>query len=492
MTTTTAASTTTTGAIQTATQQLLTSLNTGSGVDTSTLVTSLVAAEFAAKSDALTSKAAALTTQISGIATLKSTITNFAAAVDGLVSGGTLVTQPSSSNTAVLAATAQSGAKLAGLSSSITVSQLAGNQATRTTNPVASRSTAIGSGSFTLSLGTATYSADGAAMTGFAAGGGTPVTIDVTDASLDTIASAINAKGAGVTASVVTDANGGAYLSLKGQTGAAQAFTLAASSDPSGNLAQFAVGPDATGTAVSASAQNAKLTVDGVAVERATNTIGDLVTGVNLQLAATSATAVSLTSTSPTAALSSAVSNLVDTYNQVLAAVRTQTDPATGALKSDPAATALLRTLKALTSKVLLTGSAVETNGPSRLSELGVGTNKDGTLTVNAKTLARQLANFPRSVEAMFSSGNPTGLGATLDTLSADAIGTITGLGASNVRYTAAQSTLSDAQTKISTAKDKETTRLTQLYSAMNSKVAAYKSTQTFLTNQVAAWNKSG
>jgi flagellar hook-associated protein 2 len=489
--TTTTGTATSTGAIQTATQQLLTSLGTGSGVDTSSLVTSLVSAEFATKTDALAAKASTLTTQISGLATLKSTITGFASALDGLVSGGTLATQPASSNTSVLTATALPGAKLTNLSGAITVSQLAGAQAARSTAAVASRSTVIGSGTFTLTLGTATYSADGSSMTGFAAGGGTPVTIDVTNASLDGIASAINAKGAGLSASVVTDASGAAYLSLKGQTGAAQAFTLAATSDPSGTLSQFAVGPGATGTAIAAPAQNAKLTVDGVAVERAGNTVSDLVAGVKLQLAGTSTTPVALTSTSPAAALSSAVGNFVDTYNQVLAAVQAQTDPKTGALRSDPAAAGLLRSLKALTSKVLLTGGNVEANGPTRLSELGVGTNKDGTLSVNTATLTRQLAKFPASVEAMFSPTNLTGIGATLDSLSSTAISSVTGLGASTATYTAAQGSVSDQQDKLSAARDKETTRLTQLYSAMNSKVAAYKSTQTFLTNQVAAWNKS-
>lgn len=490
MTTTTSASSTT-AAIQTATQQLLTSLGTGSGVDTSSLVTSLVSAEFATKTDALTTKATTLTNQLSGVSTLKSTITSFASALDGLVSGGTLVTQPVSSNSSVLSATALPGAKLAGLSSSITVSQLAGMQSVRTTTAVPDRTAAIGSGTFKLTLGTATYSSDGTQMTGFTAGSGTPVTIDVTNASLDDIASAINAQNAGVTASVVTDADGSAYLSMKGQTGAAQAFTLAATSDPSGNLAQFSVGPGATGTAVTAEAQNAKITVDGVSVERASNTVSDLVQGVKLQLTGTSTSAVSLTSSSPTAALSSAVSDFVDTYNQVLAAVQAQTDAKTGALASDPAARSLLNALKGLTSTVLLSGSDAETNGPTRLSELGVATNKDGTLSVDAATLTRELAKFPKSVEAMFSADNKTGLGATLDALSTSAISTVTGLGASTATYTAQQSTVSDAQAKLQTDESNETTRLTQQYAAMNSKVAAYKSTQTFLTNQIAAWNKS-
>jgi flagellar hook-associated protein 2 len=32
---------------------------------------------------------------------------------------------------------------------------------------------------------------------------------------------------------------------------------------------------------------------------------------------------------------------------------------------------------------------------------------------------------------------------------------------------------------------------MTQQFAKMDAKVAAYKSTQTFLTNQIAAWNKS-
>jgi flagellar hook-associated protein 2 len=58
-------------------------------------------------------------------------------------------------------------------------------------------------------------------------------------------------------------------------------------------------------------------------------------------------------------------------------------------------------------------------------------------------------------------------------------------------RYTKAQTELTDAQAKITTQSDAMSTRLTQQFSTMNSKVAAYKATQTFMTNQIAAWNKS-
>ncbi len=483
---TTTSSTSTTGAITGATQQLLSSLNTGSGVDTNALVTGLVKAEFAARNDALTTQASTLTSQISGVSTLKSTITGFASALQTLATGGTVTTQPVSSNTGVLTAIALPGAALSGLSRAITVTRLAAAQATRTADghAFASRTAATFTGTLTLSVGS--QASDGSVSDANAA------TLSFTQAtSLDDVAKAINGAGKGVSATVVTDADGKAYLSLKGQEGAAHAFTLTTDGDAS--LADLAVGPNATGTTTTTAAADAALTVDGIAVTRPSNAISDLVDGVKLQLTGISTGAVQLTSTTPTAALSQAVSNFVDTYNQVLSTVNGLTDPKTGALRADPAAQALLRSLHGLTSRTLLTGAAVEAGGPTTLSELGMATQRDGTLTVNNATLTRTLAKFPKSVEAMFAltSGSSNGITAALNSVSLNATSLVTGLGASATRYTKAQGDVTDAQTKLSTQSDAETTRLTQQFANMNSKVAAYKSTQTFLTNQVAAWNKS-
>lgn len=497
---------------QTAAQSLLTSLNSGSGVDTASLVTSLVQAQFAAKTAALTTKSDALTAQISGVSSLKSAITGFSSALDSLVSGGTLATQPTSSNTNVLNATALPGAKLAGVSSSITVGQLAGAQATRTMTAVSDRTAAtMGSGSFTLSVGTRVngteeYQAPNPDYDSsdpdspqtitktrdtWSVSGGKSVTIDVTDGSLDSIAAAINAQRAitGVSASVVTDADGSAYLSMKGATGAAQAFTLTASAGSSDALKALTVGGSATGTSVTAPAQNAKLTVDGIAVERSSNSISDLVTGVKLDLTGVSTTAVTLGSTTPASAMTQAVADVVETYNQVLAIVTKETDPATGSLRADPAAAALLRSLKGLTLKSLVPGGGT----PSTLAELGVTTNRDGTLALDSAKLATAVATAPDAIEAMFapSANNAFGLSSVMKAISMSATSTTYGLGASESRYTSAQSDIAEAQDKIADQSEQMTTRLTQQYASMNARVSAYKSTQTFLTNQIAAWNKS-
>ena len=458
-------------AVNTATQALLTGLSAGSGVDTGTLVTSLVAAQFAARTATLKSKSDTLTAQISGVASLKSTMTGFSTALANLVKGGSLQTQPTSSNAAVLSATAQSGAKLSGLSASVTVTRLATGQVARTTSAVAAadRTKSLGTGALTLNIGE-----------------GADIAIDIGDGSIDAVAAGINASKSGVTASVVTDAAGGAYLSVKGATGSANAFTLKGADGDA-----LDIGGSATKTSLVSTAQNAKLTVDGIDVERPSNTVGDLVAGVTLQLSGVSTVPVSLTSTPPTDALTQAVNDVVTTYNEVLKTITEQTDPITGNLRADPAAKSLLSSLKALTSRPLVGGAVAGL--PRTLSELGVATNTDGTLRVDATLLAKQLAAYPDTVESMFapSGTNALGLSATLTALTTSATSTLTGLGASTVRYTAAQSDVTEQQDKVTDQSAQLTTRLTQQYASMNSRVSAYKSTQTFLTGQIAQWNKS-
>lgn len=482
---------TTTNVVKSATQSLLTSLKTGSGVDTASLVTSLVQAQFAQKTAALTAQADTLTAQVSAAGSLKSTMSNFSAALATLVKGGTLATQPVSSNGSVLGAAALPGATLAGLSRTVTVDRLASAQSVRTTNPIADRTAVIGSGTFTLDFGQASYSADGATMTAFTADPARSLTIDVTSASLDDIATAINAKKAGVTATVITDGTGGAYLSLKGATGTNQAFTLTATSDPGGTLSQFNAGLGATSTSVTSTAGNAQLTVDGIKVERASNSVSDLIDGVKLQLNQVSPVPVTLSSSPPTAALKQAVNDFVDTYNLAFAQIKEQTDPKTGVLRSDTAARALLTSLQGLTSSALSYGVAAGV--PNSLAAVGVRTNRDGTLQVDSAALDKALADSPDAVEAMFaySSIGLNGLSAQLDKITTTATSVIFGLGASVTRYTAAQSSLAKQQATLTDQSDQLTQRLTQQFASMNSKISAYKATQSFLDNQIKAWNQS-
>ncbi|WP_284054389.1 flagellar filament capping protein FliD [Stakelama marina] len=471
---------------------IVSTLGGGSGIDTTALVKSLVDAQFSAKNDTLDKRAKTLDAQISGISKIKNAVSDFASALEALTKGGTLQSQPTSSDTGIVKASALSGAKLYGFSGSIEVQQLAAAQ-TANTGVIADPTAAVGKGTLTLTFGTATVSSG--SMTSFTAGSGTPVniTIDDTNSSLNGIASAINAAQAGVTATVLSDSSG-ARLVLKGKTGADQAFTLKATEDSTApGLSALDIGPGASGTTIGNVAQDAIVKADGVTLQRSSNSISDLYNGVQLDLvAAKPGTTVSLASAPATDALRNAVNDYVDTYNQLVGMVKQETDPKTGTLSGDSAARNLLDSLSKMTLTNLVNDGS---GGPQTLAEIGAATNRDGTLKVDAAQLSDALTNHADAVEKMFSPGllsTGDGLSAALRSVADRSTSVIYGLGASAARYTKAQSDITAQQDKASADADAMRTRLTQQFASMDAKVAAYKSTQTFLTQQIAAWNSKG
>lgn len=462
-------------------------LGSGSGIDISALVGGLVDAQFANKTQVFTQRQETLKAQISAASELKSGITGFDTALKSLIKTGTLATAPVSSNASILKASLLSGGTITGLPTAVEVRQLATSQVASAT-AVTDKSAAIGTGKLTLTFGAATVT-DGE-MTAFTAGAAAPIDITITSAnsSLTGIAAAINAKNAGVTASILSDSDG-ARLVVKSATGASQAFTLTATEDVGAEgLAALNIGVGATGTAINTSAQDAVVAIDGVAVRRAGNSILDLVPGVRLDLVAASVgTKVTISAEAPTAALGQAVGDVVDTYNELLARLKVATNNIDGPLKSDAAAKSLLRSLQNLSMATLVPGAAEGT--PSTLSGIGVATNRDGSLRLDATRLASSIATYGSAVEAMFKSG--AGLSAALTTIANAASNREYGLGASEARYTAAQTSLSIDQEKAAAAAESMRTRMTRQFAGMDSAVAAYKSTQSFLENQVKAWNSN-
>ena len=498
--TTTSATGSTSSTTASATQSILKALSAGSGIDTASLADQLVAAQFANQEDALTAKGTKLTAEISAVSMLKADITSFSSSLQTLIKGGTLQSQPTVSTSGIVNVTGIAGAKLAGLSASLEVKQLAAAQSAAT-GVIADPTANLGGGTLTLTLGTATV-ANGQ-MSAFTAGSVAPVdiAIDPAHSSLKDIAAAINAAGAGVTATIVSDADG-ARLMLKGATGADQAFTLAAAEDPATpGLAALNVGVGATGTTIGAAAQDALVALDGVTLKRSSNSFSDLIAGVQIDLvSAKPGTVVSIGSARPTAALSQSVGDFVDTYNQMIAEVNSDTDAQTGALAQDDAARNMKRMLAKLTLTPLIAPSG--DGAPTTLAEIGVGTNKDGTLTLDQEQLSNALTRWPDQVEAMFAdvTGTITSAGGTnvtsgrgllgaLGSISAAASSSTFGLSASLAKYQKAQSDLGDQNTALKDKEDAMHARLVQQFASMDAKVASYKSTQTFLQQQIDAWN---
>jgi flagellar hook-associated protein 2 len=360
-------------------------LGAGSGLDIQALVTDLANAARAPKETLIASREAANQAKISGLAQVSSAIDSFASALTSLISGGTLFSQPSVSDSSVFTASALAGSRIGNLAASVEVRQLAQAQTSASTY-LASGTTAVGEGTLTITVG-----------------GGTPVdiTIDSTNNNLNGLAKAINDKNAGVTASVVTDSNG-ARLVVKGKTGAANAFTLAVPGGTTSGLERFAT--DAMTTPLAA--QDAIVRLDGVEVLRSTNSFSDLITGVQIDLkSAKPDVPVSVGVARPTAAISQGVQDFVSAYNELMNLIAEQTRAGAageaGALRGDIGVRELQRRLSALPTTILSSTG----DGPHTLAELGVRTNRDGSLGVDGSRLAAVLASDPDGVEALFNPG---------------------------------------------------------------------------------------
>ncbi|MFW2829618.1 flagellar filament capping protein FliD [Sphingomonas sp. ID0503] len=382
---------------------IATTLGVGSGIDTTQLVTNLVSAQREAKDTIFKAKTEKLTTQISGISQLKSGILNFSTALTSLIAGGTLTTQPTTSDANAISVAGIAGVKPSGAASQIEVKQLAAAQSV-SSKAFADANTPLGTGKLTFTFGNATVDSATSTMTGFdakALPAAISIDIDSSNNSLSGIAAAINKQATGMTATVVSDATG-ARLVIKGATGDAAAFTINATETAGAEgLAQLNYGPGATsGAVLNQAAGDAIVTFDGLTVRRPSNSISDLVTGATLTLKSVTTSKVVIGSSQPTSSLSAAVSDFVGAYNELLGIVAEQTDKDTGSLNGDSSVRTMMSMLAKLTSTPLVAGGS-----PSTLAELGVSTNRDGTLSVDTGRLNKAVAANPAAVEAMF---NPT------------------------------------------------------------------------------------
>jgi flagellar hook-associated protein 2 len=481
---TTTSSTSASSVAASAASTLITSLGSGSGVDMSALATNLATAEFAARLDRLSTKADTLKQQISDAGTIKSMMTSLASSLGARVRTGDLSPQPQVANAAVASGTL-SGTGTQGGSYALEVTRLADTQV-MTSPAYAGASSTVGAGTLTLRFGTTTASSFTQDT------GHTPVNIAVpAGSSLSDVAKAINAAGAGVTA-YVANGSAGAQLVLKGQQGASNGFVLDAAEDPASpglsNLAWAAGGDPAR---LVRGAHDAALTVDGVAVTSASNTITDAIPGVTLKLTGTNVGAPTTVGFSDSAsAISSAMSDLTEALNGIIGTLNTSTNAQTGDLARDGGARALRTALSGLAGAKVMPNAA--SGAPSTLADLGLKLQRDGTFALDSDRLTKTIAAAPAATAAMFTNGL-YGVFGTIDALArsaADPSGSAS-LARSITTYTAQQTTTTAQQTKLTLQQTASRTRLITRLSAADGIVGSSKSTMAMLQSQIDAWNKS-
>jgi flagellar hook-associated protein 2 len=389
---------------------------TTSSIDVASIVSSLMTVE-QQPITTLNNQITSYNAKISALGTVQSALSSFQTSVQGLNSLIFNSFSATSSNSAVVSATASSIAKPGNYS--LTVSQLAQAQNLVVAGQ-ASATTAIGSGaSTTLSFNFGTIS--GGTLTNgtytgasFAPNGSVSksVTIDSSNNTLSGIRDAINAANIGVTASIINDGSASPYrlVLTSNTTGVANSMKISVSGDStlSGLLAED---PASTqNLSQTSAALNANFTVNGIAISKASNAVGDVLPGVTLNLAGTSASAVTLNVGPNTSSVSTAINSFVTAFNTAAKAIQSQTsyDPTTktaGTLQGDIS----LSIIQSQMAAMLTTNVGSNLAGLTNLTQIGIGFQKDGTLALDSTKLNAALNSNYQGVANLFvAAGNAT------------------------------------------------------------------------------------
>lgn len=234
------------------------------------------------------------------------------------------------------------------------------------------------------------------------------ITLGASD-TLTTLASTINAGTYGVTASVVTDANG-SHLALVSQPpGVTPQITLGGAGS---NLTAAPAGlsdltaSTAIGFNLGQTGADATLNVDGLDTTSASNTVTGAIPGVTFQLlAAAVGVPVQVQITNDNSSIETAFASLVSSYNTIVTALKTQEgNDSTG--KAEPLfGSTTLTSLQSELSQALNAG--VASGAISNIGQLGLSLGTDGTLTLDNSTLDAKLnSNFSDIVGYLQNAGS--------------------------------------------------------------------------------------
>ena len=371
---------------------LITALGAGSGVDIKALAQGLVDAEKVPRQNAIQAKLDKSEAKISGYSAMMAAIDVFKASVEQVDSTTDFAsTTARVSNASALSVSTSSLA--APGSHSISINSLAQAQRSNSDTGFSNITSQVNGGAaFNLTF---TVGPVGSQTT-------TTVSIDQASTNLSAVASAINLSDAGISAQVldtgVINAADRYRLVLTGLTGEDNVFQVSSTAtDPT----EFAFS-----TPAGQEASDASLTVNGVGITRSTNTIDDVITGVTLDLQATTSTATSLTVVRDATGVKEKIQGIVEAYNNLVSDFGVLSGPKSddpddvfsGSLRGD----STVRTVLSQIRQIFFGESETAGDTVKSFRDLGVSVDKDGVVTLDEATLDAALStNFEEVVQVL-------------------------------------------------------------------------------------------
>lgn len=474
----------------------ISSIGVGSGLDVNSIVTQLVAIE-KQPLQALKTKATTLQSQLSLYGTIQSQVSALKDASTTLASTTSWAIQAAtSSNTS--AATVSVDSTATSTSFGLDITRLAQAQTTASRSVTTGAAIGAGSGTGQLTIQLGSWGSAGAGP--FVAGASAAVNVNVNETdTYATIATAINAANAGVKATVLTIGTT-QRLSFQSTTSGSDAgFTIASDSGfaalDSLSFTSLANGSEsAAGMESSQVGLNATLKINGVAVESATNTVANVVPGVTLNLMQTTAVGapVQVAIAPDKVTLQKNIQTFADAYTALSKTLADSTKYVeggkSGALQGDSTTVGLQNLMR----KII--GSSSVGSTFTRLSEVGLEQQADGSLKLNTTKLTTAMGNVT-NLQKLFTTDNSdsatNGFGLKLRDL---ATGLLAADGTVSNKSTALQGAITrngDEQDRVNLRAVRIEKQLRAQYSALDVQMAKMSSLSSYVTAQLAQWNKA-
>ncbi|WP_288376124.1 flagellar filament capping protein FliD [uncultured Pseudomonas sp.] len=351
------------------------STGVGYGLEISKIVDALVKADTSAKSNQIARQSNNNSAILSGIGSLRSALTAFQDAMKKLndkdAPSFNAFAGTSANESVVKVKTTNSA--VAG-TYDIRVSQLATGSKVASQQFAGGGSSAISEGELTISQNGKTYKVNVAA-----------------GSTLQSVRDQINKElgKEGITANVVNEAGGSRLVFGSTTTGKGSDISVGGIPELTIDGTQKMVGTG--GGFIDALAQDAEFSVDGLKLTSSKNVVDNAVSGLSLELTGTTSptatTGVKVSVTLDNDGLKKSVQSFVDAYNTLRKAVTALTTPtkdssgnvtSLGPLTNDPTTRSLLSDIGKVIAEA---GSGTQLN---TLSQLGINTQKDGTLEFNS------------------------------------------------------------------------------------------------------------
>ncbi len=459
----------------------ITSLGIGTGTDLNAIVTQLVAVERAPLRQ-LQQAATKLNTEVSAFGKVTSMFSALQDASNKL-NGVGLWNQSNATSGSDAAVGVVGGATAAAGNYSVSVQALASSQTVASNTSYASATTLVGSGSLSIQLGA--WNTGNTAFTAKSGSAALSVTLTATD-TITSLRDKINAAGAGVTASLVTDATG-VRLALRSSTsGVENGFEITGTGGVSG--LSYNAGSGAGGLQLKQAAADAKATVNGIDITSATNELSGTIEGLTLKLRQVTTAPVDVAVANDRDAITKAMTDFAKAYSDLSSYIIEQTkyDAGTkqgGVLQGDSAVNSLQSRLRAIINTP--SGASAQFG---RLSDAGLELQRDGTLKVNSAKLNSALQNLPEIKKAFSNTDSVTpGNEGFARQFSALATKMLSIDGAVTTHTEGLRKLITkngDDQTKLNERVDRFQARLTAQYSAMDVAQSRFTALSNYVNQQ--------